>query len=654
MRVIPHSRERPFCSKNNLLTIYEDAPGFTKAYDRFSRNIAANISALNVTTDINILESAITRLDLNCKDSLVDLNLSPTDLSLVKICSTQADLLSVSVNTIGESDPLTLREALKSPHREKWILAMREELESLLLNETFDLNPAQSASPTPLSTKWVFRVKAGADGLRYKARLVVRGFMQIEGVDFDETYAPVGMHTTFRMLLALSTMYKWKITQLDVITAFLNPEIDHDNVWVTLPKASIDLVNLNNTPLPLTASSLRLRKALYGLRQSPRLWWKTMDEALLKLGLVRGKYDTNLYFGTKSIIFLYVDDILNIDLEPTNATSETSSIIRQLMSRFKMKNLGKLSRFLGYEISSDEANGVTTVCQHTYIKSIVKRYEVENGKPTYTPGDDKVQLDAYAVLDKSLDDTEKVLYQSIVGALMYAALGTRPDIAYTVSALSRHCCSPLTSHLSAARRVLRYLNTTSDYRLIYSADYISKVPPSDNPTDASHSCELLLRGACDADWASTGGRRSISGYTFYLGNCLISWKAKRQTIVALSTGEAELMACTEACREATWLRNLLIEITSNVMKEMMISTLPVRLSCDNQGALKVINKGCTNPSGRNKHIDMRWYHARDMKEEGIVEFSYVSSKVNVADIMTKCLPNRRHAELIDMLHLKKC
>lgn len=168
-------------------------------------------------------------------------------------------------------------------------------------------------------------------------------------------------------------------------------------------------------------------------------------------------------------------------------------------------------------------------------------------------------------MDNMLDENDKNKYQSVVGALLYAALGTRPDIAYSVSALSRHCSSPRTGHLTAAMRVLKYLNTTQNYSLFYS------------------SCgDLKLQEACDADWASsTIDRRSVGGFCFKLGNSLISWKAKRQTIVALSSLEAELMACSEASREAIYLRSMLSELLKHGKFDQHNSETPVVICCDN-------------------------------------------------------------------------
>lgn len=260
-----------------------------------------------------------------------------------------------------------------------------------------------------------------------------------------------------------------------------------------------------------------------------------------------------------------------------------------------------------------------------------------DARTTLSPIDDKNKIDIAHCVDNALDDREKQIYQSIVGALLYAALGTRPDIAFAVSALSRHCAHPISSNLTAARRVLQYLYTTRSFKLLYSA--------SDNSG-------ALLNGFCNADWASSViDRRSISGFVFRFGNSLITWKLKRQTMVALSTAEAELIACSEASREAMWLKRLLHELVSGTSIDLPGFSDPINLFCNNQSALKSIAMGTTNPSSRNKHIDIKHYHARDMKEFGFITFSYVNTVDNLADVFTKGLPVKRHQELMKKMAL---
>lgn len=541
--------------------------------------------------------------------------------------------LLASVEAEKAETPTSFKAAVESGESDFWKEAMQQEVESLLENGTFDLQTSHNTSRSrPLSAKWVFTRKLNADDTtRYKARLVVRGCAQEEGVNFGATYAPVATQTTFRLLLALASIQGWPIQQLDVVTAFLHPKVDCDDIWVRIPEGIRKILKWPH------AAILRLEKALYGLRQSPRLWWQKIDEALRAMGLVRGENDTNVYFGKRIIVLLYVDDILIFDMTPkcNDATIlGPKQITEKLTSLFKMKDLGPLRRFLGYEVTQYETG--IKLSQQKYAETIVERYKAESSAPTFAPADDKLRIDHGYRVDQRLDEVETQRYQSIVGAMLYAALGTRPDIAFTVSALSRHCANPTKSHFTAARHLLRYINTTQDLSLVYP----SKAP-------------IEIRGFCDADWGSSEiDRRSIGGYAFYLGNSLISWKAKRQTLRALSSVEAELMACSEATREATWLKSMLAEVMSYMGTSTGFTDPPILIGCDNQGTLKLITKGVMNASSRTKHIELRHWHAREQQERGIVKFFYVNTKVNVADVLTKELHALRHGELIRMLNMR--
>jgi len=225
-----------------------------------------------------------------------------------------SEQLQVDLVTCG--DPTSYAEAMSSPESTQWRKAMMEEWDAILRNKTFQafqeqeyptengapVNPTEFESLTslqipgdikPISSKWVFKTKLNPDGTtRYKVRLVIRGFQQAAGVDFLETYAPVSKLSTFRFILALAARNGWHIDHLDVVTAFLNPVIDCETVFMSLPPgmAWVD-------PRFKRVQFVRLRKALYGLRQAPRLWYEEIHRFLLSIGLVQSTVDSNLYQG---------------------------------------------------------------------------------------------------------------------------------------------------------------------------------------------------------------------------------------------------------------------------------------------------------------------------------------------------------------------
>jgi len=554
-----------------------------------------------------------------------------------------------------EHEPATYQAALKSPQAEKWKEAMRQEWQALIENRTFDIveenrkdhhvhsdRNADSAVPNsrsqirsaefveePIGCKWIYRRKINPDGTtRYKARLVIKGYEQKAGIDYDETYAPVSKLATFRLLLALAAQHGWTVDHMDVVTAFLNPRIDRDNICMSLPPG---IEWLETTTIK--AESLVLRKALYGLKQAPRLWYEDIDGFLRSIGFKQSAIDPNLYLQPGVLLLLYVDDLLIA----YNGT-EGHRIKLLLHTKYKMTDLGPARRFLGIEI--EKTKDGFCISQQTYINTILRRFGLLDAKPAKTPLDPQVDLNNPHCEDKSVDRKE---YLSIVGSLMYAALGSRPDIAFSVTALSRYNVQPLEMHLTAAKRVLRYLKATSSLRIHYR-----RLPHS----------ELSAVGYTDSDWAGNlKTRKSVGGCVFGLGytnwnqelvtSGLVHWQAKSQSVVALSTLEAEYIASSHATRESLWIRRILEEVANTM--SINISKGPVPIGCDNQGAIKLIISGVVKQ--KSKHIDVKYHHVHDEQTKGSVNFQYVTSAANPADLLTKPLAAPRHMQLLQLINL---
>ena len=371
-------------------------------------------------------------------------------------------------------------------------------------------------------------------------------------------------------------------------------------------------------------AKVRLLKSLYGLKQSPRLWYQTINAFLLSLGLDQSSADSNLYITNGALVLLYVDDTSVFDTsDPGSKEAGTvaSRIMTALKSEYKMSDLGPIQRFLGMDVRHTE-NGLT-LDQETYIDTMVRKYNLQDARRCYSPLDPNVRLENGECEDRPAD---KQVYQSLIGSLMYAALGTRPDISFAVAALSKYNSSPLTTHMTAAIRVLRYLKTTAHFRLHFE---------NSGP---------LLDGFTDSDWAGCRAtRKSVGGHIFLIGGSPVSWQAKGQTVVALSTLEAELIACSDGTREALWLKRLLSDLGA------IGSGYSVPIHCDNQGALKLIHSGVFK--AKTKHIAIKHLHAHDEQEKGNVRFTYIESEKNLADILTKALPRPRHQTLTDMMTL---
>lgn len=507
---------------------------------------------------------------------------------------------------------------------------MREEAEALLLNETFHL-PNQALPPfgvKQLSTKWVYKLKINADNsIRYKARLVVRGFEQVEGQDYDETYAPVSRLTTLRFILSTAAFFGFKVEHLDVTSAFLHPRIDRENLWISPPDGAEHLPSSLSTPL-------RLKKALYGLKQSPKLWYEDIHQSLIKLSFEQSVEDPNLYIKAGVMVLLYVDDILLVYTDPSNDAAP-KEVKESLMSTYKMTDLGTVKRFLGIDVASipseaGEGRDII-ISQETYLKALVAKYDPKDSlHPSKTPMMSSVDLFDGRCQDTLLSDAEQKTYASMVGSFMYASVGTRPDISYAVLALSRFTAKPLKKHQKAATHLLRYIKGTLKYQLRYRC--------------SNEDVQPELVAFTDADWAGNSAtRKSVSGScAMHKGSSPVNWSSKSQTCVALSTVESEFIAASKATRELLCLRQLTEDVLGYKCK-------PITLYCDNDGAISLIRSGIFK--ARTKHIDVNYRHIIYEQETGTISICRVNSAENPADIFTKALDEVKVSKFNEMLHL---
>jgi hypothetical protein len=446
---------------------------------------------------------------------------------------------------------------------------------------------------------------------------VIKGYKQM---DYGETYAPVGKLTTFRLLVGIAARNNWNIDHLDVVTAFLNPDVDDDSLLMQLPEGWPEgLMDECPEGEDSEVRVVRLRKALYGLKQAPHLWYRHINAFLLSLDFFQSEADPNLYIRNKGgiLLLLYVDDMLLT--YPPQAAKEAEEIKVALAATYKITNLGTARQFIEIEIHRNE-DGTIGLGQRRFIDSVLNRFHMEHAYGAATSLDEKVMLDLIGGENK-VDPRE---YQAIVGSLMYIALATRPDILFAVAALSRYNSKPFTSHLTAAKRVLRNLKATRDYQLHYDTH------------------DRNLTGYTDSEWANNSAdRKSQGGHTF-ISNGTISWQSRKQDIVAMSTLEAEYIASSEASREGRWLLQLCKDIkhNRNNKNNKNNKTKPLPILCDNEGPLAHITNRVIK--SRTKHIDVCYHNSRDLHERGIVNYSWISTHENVADIFTKALERQKH------------
>ena len=386
--------------------------------------------------------------------------------------------------------------------------AMESDINSLNTDKVWDITEL-TCGRKAIGSKWVFKRKydSGGNMKQPKARLVAQGFLQKHRVDYDETFCSV---VSFG-----SAKHDLKLHQLDITTEFFNGELNGD-IYLKQPegfevKGKEHLV-------------CKLNRNLYGLKQSPRYWNEALNSQLKKKYFKQLENDPCIYTLTSGgeifIAAVYVDDIL---------ASKSSTCIQEFIKSISESGMGKLHYFLGVKIAYP-GSGKIWIGQPAYTAEVLKRFQMENSKPTATP------IDTGAKLTKATEDSKlfnSELYQSAIGSLLYLSTRTRLDIAYAVSNVARFCSKPTMEHWKSIKHIMRYL-TTRNYGLLYDKEKV---------TD--------FIGYSDADWAGDlDDRRSTSGYLFKLSGAAVSWrgKKKKKSCVALTTAEAEYMALASAAQ----------------------------------------------------------------------------------------------------------
>ena len=518
--------------------------------------------------------------------------------------------LSVAEEVPEGEDPSTYREVVSCSNSQHWECAMQEEMDSLHKNGTWDLCQLPKGRRA-LTAKWIYKRKEGIPGVeaaRWKARLVVRGCNQKEGVDYNEVFSPVVRHTSIRVLLSFVAMHDLELEQLDVKTAFLHGDLEEE-IYMKQPEGFVVSGKEHMV--------CRLKKSLYGLKQAPRQWYKRFDTFMVGHGYTRSKFDNCVYFrqyGNGSFIYLllYVDDMLIASKD----RSLISKLKSQLCEEFEMKDLGAAKKILGMEIQRDRKGGRLFLSQGRYLEKVLDRFNMQNCKPVSTPSAAHYKLSAGCcpTSEEDIESMSHVPYSSAVGSLMYAMVCTRPDLAYAVSVVSRYMHNPGKDHWEAVKWILRYVKGTVGKGLVF---------------DKSKAATCNVVGFVDSDYAGDlDRRRSTSGYVFALCAGAVSWRACLQSVTALSTTEAEYMAASEGVKEATWLRGLVMELGVHQDTTVVYS--------DSQSAIHLTKNDAYH--SRTKHISVKYHYVRDTVAAGDIVVKKVHTSENPADMLTKPLP----------------
>ncbi|KAF5775122.1 putative RNA-directed DNA polymerase [Helianthus annuus] len=497
-----------------------------------------------------------------------------------------------------DDDPKTFNEAMSSRDAPLWKEAVNDEMDSIMGNGTWELADLPKGKK-PIGSKWIFKRKYHPDGSisAYKARLVAKGYRQREGVDYFDTYAPVARIGSIRTLIAVSALKGLYIHQMDVKTAFLNGYLNEE-IYLEQPEGFVMPGQENKV--------CRLIKSLYGLKQAPKQWHERFDTTVTAFGFRHNSADRCIYTkcepGYTVVICLYVDDMLIISTH-LEGISETK---KYLSLNFKMKDLGEVDTILGIKVK--RAGSQISLSQSHYIEKILTKFQHLNIKEFNTPFDPSVKLNV-----NSGRAVAQLEYASAIGSMMYATHCTRPDIAFAVSKLSQYTVNPGTEHWKAVGRVLGYLKRTSNLELTYT------------------SSSRILEGYSDASWIDrTNDSKSTSGWIFTLAGGAVSWASKKQTCIAHSTMEAELIALAAAGKEAEWIRDLLTDIR---LWDVPMPCIP--MYCDSEATLSKVYNAVYN--GGSRHIGLRHNYVRQLLESGTIKVVYVKTSKNLADPFTKPL-----------------
>lgn len=506
-------------------------------------------------------------------------------------------------------EPRSYADAISSPQQLEWTKAMEDELASLQEMGTWTLVPRETNMKV-VKSKWVFRIKRGPTGKidKFKARVVAVGCSQVQGVDYFETFSPVVKLTSLRILLALANEEGLFMRQLDVKTAYLHGKLE-ETVYMEQPPGSKD-----------TSLVCKLHKSIYGLKQSGRTWYRTLDDVLRKQGYIRLESDRCVYVlrreKVKVILSVYVDDMIVF----ANTRQALKEAIDALGKFVELKDLGEPRYILGIEVNQDKDKRVLTLSQRKQIDELLKTFHMEDCAPVKTPMEPSHWKGLIQSTKQEQTEVPRpdVPYQSLLGHLMYLVQGTRPDIAFATNFLSQFNTSFTTEHWKMAKRVLRYLKGTRDVALSFT------------------SLGKNVFGFSDASWNELSGGRSRSGYVFVLAGGAVAWKSSKQNIVALSTCEAEYVALAEATREGKWIKMFLHELDYDTY-----CSGGLLVNCDSQSAIKLIENPIHHQ--RSKHIALRYLYARNEIEEKEFKLQYVATDSMVADSLTKPVSSAQNA-----------
>nr|GEU28951.1 hypothetical protein [Tanacetum cinerariifolium] len=510
--------------------------------------------------------------------------------------------------TVSRTEPENIKEAMTDS---AWIDSMQEELHQFDRLDVCELVD-RSLCTNVINMKWLWKNKRDEENtvIRNKSRLVAKGYVQKEGVDFEESFAPVARLEAVRLFIVYAAHISFTVYQMDVKTTFLYGPLKEE-VYVNQPDGFVDPYHPDKV--------YHLKKALYGLKQAPRAWYDELSNFLVSKGFSKGSIDPTLFITKHKedilLVQIYVDDII---FGFTN--SKLSKRFEKLMhSKFEMSMMGELKFFLGIQINQSP-RGIF-INQAKYAQEILKKHGMTSCDNIGTPMATK-HLDA----DLSGTPVDQTKYRSMVGALMYLT-ASRPDIVHATCYCTRYQAKPTEKHLTAVKRIFWYLKDTINVGLWY---------PKDTGFELTAFLDSDHAGCLDSCKSTSGGIQFIGG------DKLVSWSSKKQDCTSMSSAEAEYVSLSACCAQVLWLRTQLTDYGFHFDK--------IPMYCDSKAAIAIscnpVQHSCT------KHIDVRYHFIKEKVEKGIVEIFFVGTEYQLANMFTKALSEDRFKYLVRQLGMR--
>eukprot|EP00833_Pecoramyces_ruminatium_P001431 jgi/Orpsp1_1/1175463/evm.model.c7180000054002.1 len=497
-----------------------------------------------------------------------------------------------TIYSINYNVPSNFYQATHCKDHKLWEKAIKDELNNLYNNNIMDFVPFVPKGKTIITTRWVFACKFDSNGniIKFKARLVARGFNQKFGIDFELTFSPTLNIDCLKLIFSLSAKFKWPIYQLDIKAAYLNANLDKE-IYTTIPPGDTNFGR----------GYWKLNKALYGLKQSGRQWYITISTFLIEQGFHQLSSEKCLFKRIKNgklvcLIGLYVDDMVI-----TGNINEIKYIVNRIKYKYNISKAGPIDFILGIKV--ENYNFTYKISQIHFINNILHKFNVNNMKKVTTPcvGDNKIS--------ENKEPFDKTTYKSAIGMLIYLSKCTRPDIAFAVNKAARNSENPTVSDWVKVKNILKYLNNTKEYKLHYDG-------------------KGKILGYSDSDYAGDlNDRKSTSGNIILMGENPICWNSKKQSVVATSTAEAEYISTSLCIKKILWIRNILYELFK--------FNEPITIYSDNTASIKSMENGDLNP--KLKHISIKYHFNYDYIKKNVIKLKYIETSKMLADILTKCV-----------------